>query len=176
MTSSTSAGSTLAISVSVPATDDAEGYEALAYTEVGQVEKIGAIGAAIAKVEFQPLKGPKQKHKGAVDFGSLQPTMALDETDAGQAIVRTASENMTSKLYSFRVQYPNGSKRYFRGRAFGFPESVDGADTIIVANPTIEISTKVVRVGAVPEPDDGWQLDFANADLSGLLTLILEDF
>ena len=105
-------------------------------------------GAVFAKVEFQPLKGPKQKHKGSRDNGTLSPTLAHDESDAGQTLLRTASDDGTSKLYAFMVTYPTGAKRYFQGRVFGYPETTDGADTILTAAPTIEISTDIVKVAA----------------------------
>lgn len=148
MTSTTAAGSTLAISAAHPATEDAAGYAALTYTEIGQIEKIGAFGATFNKVEFTPLKGPKQKHKGSVDYGSLQPSMAHDDADAGQTLLRTAGADATSTLYSFKVTLADGAKRYFQGRVFGYPESVDGADTILMATPTVEIDTKIVKVAA----------------------------
>lgn len=150
MTSSTAAGSKLAISANNPATDDAAGYAAvgMVYTEIGQIEKIGSLGAVFAKVDFQPLNGPKQKHKGSVDYGSLAPMLARHDTDAGQTIMRTAADDATSKLYSFLVTYQNGAKRYFQGRVFGFPETTDGADSIATAAPTIEICTKIVKVAA----------------------------
>jgi hypothetical protein len=148
MGSTTAAGSSLAITSAGPATYDAAGYAALTYTEIGQIDKIGTIGATFNKVEFQPLKGPKQKHKGSPDYGSLQPSMAYDEADAGQVLLRTAAGTVGSGQYSFRVTYPDGAKRYFLGRVFGFPENVDGADTMLMVNPTIEINTEIVRVAA----------------------------
>lgn len=148
MVSTTSAGSALAISAATPATENGPGYAALTYTEIGQIEKIGTIGAVFAKIEFQPLKGPKQKHKGSRDNGSLQPSLAHDPSDAGQTLLRTASDDATSKLYSFMVTYPTGDKRYFQGRSFGYPETTDGADSILMAAPTIEINTDIVKVAA----------------------------
>lgn len=148
MGSTTAAGTTLAMSAAAPATQDAAGYKALVTTEIGGVEKIGAIGATFAKVDFQPLKGPKDKHKGSPDYGSLSPSVAYDDSDAGQTLMRTAADDATSKLYSFVVTYPTGEARGFQGRVFGFPENTDGADTIIMANPTIEICTKVVKIPA----------------------------
>ena len=148
MASTTAAGSTLAITATAPASFDETGYEAGTFTEIGGVEKIGGIGAVFAKVEFQPLKGPKDKHKGSRDNGSLSPSMALDDEDAGQILMQTASDDGTSKIYYFKVTYPTGAKRYFGGRVFGMPETVDGADTVIMANPTIEIVTDIVKVGA----------------------------
>ncbi len=176
MTSTTAAGSTLAITATAPATLDEAGYEAATFTIVGGIEKIGGIGAVFAKVEFQPLRGPKDKHKGSRDNGSLTPSMALNEDDAGQMLMRTAADDPTSKIYYFEVTYPTGAKRWFGGRVFGMPENIDGADTIILAAPTIEIVTDIVRRAATPPEDDGWQMDFADADMSGLLALILEDF
>lgn len=146
MGSTTAAGTALAISATGPATETKTAYEALTFTEIGQVEKIGAAGAVYGKIEFTPLKGAKQKHKGSVDYGSLSPSMAHDDTDAGQILLRTASDDATSKRYAFKITYPTGAIRYFQGRVFGYPENVDGADTILMANPTIEIDTAIIKV------------------------------
>ena len=144
----TGLGSSIAISVAAPATQDAAGYAALSYTEAGNCEKIGTIGSTFAKTEFQPLKGAKQKLKGSADYGSLQPQFALDEADAGQTLFRTAADDETNLLYSVRVTYQSGAKRYFQARVFGWPETVDGADPVLMATPTVEICTKVVRAPA----------------------------
>jgi hypothetical protein len=148
MGSTTAAGSALAIGATAPATMDAAGFAALTLTEIGSLEKIGTLGASFAKVEFTPLKGAKDKHKGSPDYGSLQPSMAFDSTDAGQVLLRTAADDATSKLYPFLVTLPTGDKRYFMGRVFGNPETVDGADSIVMAAPTIEVCTKPVKVAA----------------------------
>ncbi len=148
MGSQTAAGSSLALSAMLPSSFDAAGYAALTYVEIGQVEKLGSFGASFAKVEFQGLKGAKQKFKGSADFGALQPSIALDALDAGQILLQTASDDETQKLYSFRVTFPDGSARYFRGRVFGAPETADGADSMLMATPTVEICSKVVKVDA----------------------------
>ena len=146
MTSQTAAGTTLAISVASPATQDAAGFGALTFTEIGQVEKIGTFGATPAKVEFQPLNGPKQKFKGSVDYGTLQPSLALDSSDAGQQLLRTSADDQSQKLYSFKVTLQDGSKFFCQGRTFGMPRTVDGADSMVMAAPAIEICTKPVDV------------------------------
>ncbi|PZQ21245.1 MAG: hypothetical protein DI569_12515 [Sphingopyxis macrogoltabida] len=143
--STTAAGTTIGISAALPTTEDPTGYSALTFTKVGGVEQIGTIGATTNKVEFQPLDGPKEKHKGSTDFGSLQPSMAYDEDDAGQVLMRTAAEPDNNALYAFEVTYPTGEKRWSQGRVFGFPENVGNADSIVTANPTIEFSKKVVK-------------------------------
>jgi hypothetical protein len=148
MTSQTAAGTSFAISVAAPATNDAAGFGALTFTAIGNVEKLGGIGGVPSKVEFQPLLGPKQKYKGSVDYGSLSPSLALDSADAGQAILQTSADDASQTLYSFRVVYQDGSKRFFQGRVFGMPETIDGADTMLMATPAIEICTKIVKVAA----------------------------
>jgi hypothetical protein len=142
----TAAGSTLAISAAAPATQDGAGFAALTWSVIGGVEKLGTVGASFAKVEFQPLNGPKEKLKGSADYGTLQPSLAHNETDAGQVLLRTAANNANNTLYSFKVTYQDGAKRYFQGRVFGYPENTDGADTVLMGNPTIEVCTVVVPV------------------------------
>lgn len=138
--------SAIAISAASPATQDATGFNAISFTDAGNCEKIGPFGATFAKTEFQPLKGAKQKLKGSPDYGSLQPQFALDEADAGQTLMKTAGNDESNKLYAFRVTLQSGTKVYFLGRVFGWPITVDGADPVTTATPTIEICSKPVEV------------------------------
>lgn len=138
-----------------------------------------SLGAQTLEARFDYATGDRStKHKGSVDYGSLAPSMAHDDSDAGQTLLRTAADDPTSTLYSFKAVYPTGEKRYFEGRVFGYPENVDGADSIIMATPTIEICKKIVKAPAEEPPPGAGEgvMDFSNADESGLLALILEDF
>lgn len=148
MGSSTAAGTKLAISAGLPASEDAAGYGALTFTTIGGPEKLGSFGHTNAETTFTPLDGPVETHKGAPDYGSIQPSIAHDEEDAGQTLLRTAAEPTNNALYSFKVLLSTGGIRYFQGRVFGYPESVEGANTVLMANPTIRINTKVVKIAA----------------------------
>ncbi|EZP57259.1 hypothetical protein [Sphingomonas sp. RIT328] len=148
MTSMTAAGSKLAISAGSPATQDVAGASALAYTSIGQVEQLGAFGATTEVVNFQPLDGPLQKYKGPNNSGAIQPQLAHDDDDAGQTLLRTAADDKTSKLYWFRITFPNGARRFFGGRVFGYPENIGAANSMLMANPSIEISTDVLKAPA----------------------------
>ena len=106
MTSSTSAGTTIAVSIASPATQDAAGFAALTLTVVGGVESIPAFGALSTVNSFQPLNGPQEKHKGPVNYGSLQIPMAYDKSDAGQTIIRTLADPTNNSQGSFLVTYP----------------------------------------------------------------------
>jgi len=144
----TAAGTGLAISAATPATQTPEGYAALTFTEVGGVEQVGAFGATTEVTTFQPLKGPQEKYKGPTNYGSVQPAIAHDDDDAGQTLLRAAADDLSNKLYSIEVTYPDGAKRYFGARVFGYPENVQGAAAMLMANPSIEISTTIVKVAA----------------------------
>lgn len=143
----TAAGSKLAICADLPATQDEAGYTALTFVQVGLVEKLGPLGGTFDEVTFQPLDGGELTFKGPPKYGSLNPTMAVDDADAGQALMHTASDDQLGE-YPFKVTRPDGAIRYFNGRVFGMPETIDGANTVITANPTIRINTKPIRVAA----------------------------
>lgn len=144
----TAAGASIAISAGVPATQDASGFSALTYTEIGGITKIGGLGATYSKVEFNPLKGGKKKLKGSADYGTLSPELGIDESDAGQTLLGVAAANETNTPYTFKVTKQNGAIRYFQGLVFGMPETIDGVDTVDMSSPTIEINTKPVKVAA----------------------------
>ncbi|MEH3103423.1 MAG: FAD-dependent oxidoreductase [Sphingomonas phyllosphaerae] len=152
MTSTTAAGTAIAISAGTLTSFDAAGFAALTYTDVGGVDKIGPIGATFGKVEFQPLKGPKDKQKSTPDYGALSLSMAYDELDAGQSLLRAAGDDDTQRLYPVRVTYPTGAIRYFRTRVFGTPESVDGAESVLMTNAVVEICSKPVKVAGSGTP------------------------
>jgi len=144
----TAAGTALAISAGHPATQDAAGFAALTYTTISKVDKIGTFGGTFAKVEFQPLVGGKLKLKGSVDYGTLNQTMARDPSDAGQTLLQTAANNTTNTNYSFKITRQDGSIVYCEGLVFGFPETIDGADSVNTASPTFEISNQPIYVAA----------------------------
>lgn len=149
MGGTTAAGTGLAISAGIPATQTVAGYEALVYTEVGNVSNIGGLGPTTGVVPFQPLKGAEQKHKGPTSYGSLNPNLLQDDTDAGQTLMAAASEPENNALYAFRVTKPDGSLRFFQARVFGMPETIGEAASLITAAPMVEINTKVLKKAAV---------------------------
>jgi hypothetical protein len=74
MTVRTSAGSTIAISATLPATFDEAGFSAagVVFKEIGEVTNIGEHGREYAKVTFQPLRTrATQKRKGSYDPGTI---------------------------------------------------------------------------------------------------------
>lgn len=139
MPTTVAASSVIAISAGVPATQTIAGFAALTYTVIGEIEKIGPSGQVFEKVSFQPLNGSVQKHKGPSDLGTLAPTMGFDNADAGQVLLRTAGAHQTAQ-YCFRITRPDATVKYLQGRVFGFTETIDGANSIIMGSCTVEIN------------------------------------
>jgi hypothetical protein len=146
--SGTAAGTKLAISAGIPTAQTDTAYAALTYTTVGGVESIGGFGASTEVVTFVPLDGPVEKYKGPTNYGQLSPSMKVDDADAGQALIQTASAPSNSDLYTFRITKPDGALRFFQGRVFGFPETIGAANSMVTATPAIEINTAVVKKAA----------------------------
>ena len=92
MTVRTSAGTTLKVSASTPATFDATGYNALTMTMVGEVSDLGEFGREFNLVTFNPVgsRGVVKK-KGSFNQGTMTIQLGLDTDDAGQILLKSAS-------------------------------------------------------------------------------------
>jgi hypothetical protein len=105
----TSAGTTIAISAVLPATDDAAGYNALTWAAIGEVTDLGEFGREYATVTHNPVASRRTiKRKGSYNDGTMALQLALDRDDAGQILVKTALASDANK--AFRITYQDGSK------------------------------------------------------------------
>lgn len=106
-------GLTIAISASIPATYDAAGYGAttITYTQIKEVESIGAYGMTKAVAEFTPIDtSVVAKLPGAKNYGNMDIVFASLPSDPGQDIVETASESTAH--YSIKITNPDTSIHY----------------------------------------------------------------
>lgn len=139
-------GTFISASAATPATADAAGYGALAFTEIGEVTEVPSYGPQHETVTHVPLKtGITAKYHGVLNYGSLDLPIALDRNDAGQIICRDALDNRTR--ISFRVTYPDGTIEYFQGKVMSFTR---GASTgaVVGGQLMIEIETPNIEVAA----------------------------
>ncbi len=142
----TSTGLVIALSASLPATEDSAGYGALTYTDVGEVTAIGDVGANTQIVTHEALaSGVTVKLKGFTDYGSVAVDMALDDSDAGQAIFDAAVDAVNTQ-YSVKLTLPNGDIRYWYGKAFSNQEGGLSANSMISKSVQFEIDSKIVKV------------------------------
>ena len=142
----TNAGTTLAISAALPATYDAAGYAAtgMTYTAVGEVEDHGSHGVTANISKFTPVDtSVVTKLKGSKDYGSKTVKLGNIAGNAGQAIVKTASESTAH--YSVKITYADGEIHYLDVLVSKF-EYTDGT----VDNPrTIACSFEICRAPVI---------------------------
>lgn len=146
----TSLGATWSVSTAAPATEDAAGYAALTYTEVGNIENLGSVGPTFEDVTFTPLKdGVTQHRKGGADYGSLQVSMATDEDDAGQTLVVSGVDGAErDTVFSHKITLQDGAVRYFRGQIYSAPETVGDASSMVMTEVNVMVSSVPVKVAA----------------------------
>jgi len=142
-----SAGSTLAITASLPAAVTATGFGALTFTDVGEIVNMGEFGAEYETVTHTPLSDSVvYKFKGAVNYGALELSMGRVVDDAGQVVLLEALDS--SSDYSFEVTLADGSIAYFRGKVMSYRTGLGENNSITSASTRIEITSPIITVAA----------------------------
>jgi hypothetical protein len=143
MAHQTASGVTLGISASAPATHDETGFDALTFTNVGEITNIGEFGKEWALVTHSPLGSRGiQKSKGSYNNGTLTPSLALDPDDAGQTAMTTARESQSSVYFAITLQ--DGTIFYLAGKVMSFKPNIGGNDDVVTASTTIEIDPEEI--------------------------------
>ncbi len=147
MASFTTAGTLIKISAALPATYNASGFDALAFTTIGEITNLGEFSKVFQTVPHNPIATRQTiNEKGSFDFTPLNLEMALDEDDAGQVLINTA---LGSDLaFSFEVTSKTGDVYYFTGKTMSFARSFGTVDQIITATATVQIDGEIVIVNA----------------------------
>lgn len=144
----TSTGTLFAVSAAAPATIDQAGFEALTYTDVGEVTDIAEIGSDTAVVTHQPLAtGIVEKFKGFINYGSSSVSFAKDSSDAGQAIMQSGADGANKNLqHSVKITLQDGTVLYFVVKIFSFKITPGSADSIVGSTSAIELESLIVEV------------------------------
>ncbi len=146
----TSAGTTIALTATQPATYDAAGYAAagMVYTPVGEVTDLGEFGREYALVTHSPVGNRATvKKKGSFNQGAMTLQLGLDNDDAGQTLLQTAAKSDAD--YSFKVTLQNNDVYYFQAQVMSFKTAIGGVDTITNATVTLELTSNSAGVGVV---------------------------
>jgi len=145
MAAQTSAGTTIEISASNPATYNAAGFGALSYSVVGEIVDAGEYGRTYNLVTHNPLDSRKTvKKKGSYNDGTMTLQVARDPSDAGQAILVTALDSDSD--HSFKVTLQDGTIQYFAAQVLSYTTGVGSADQITNATIQIELTDAIVEV------------------------------
>lgn len=148
MSSNTTAGTTVALTASIPATFDATGYGALNdFTVIGEITDIGEYGRVYELVTHNPVATRRtEKKKGSFDDGGLDLQMALDSGDAGQQLLNTAVNSDAN--YSMKVTMQNGDIDYMQVIILSKTTNLGSVNNITAATVRIEVTHDIVPVAA----------------------------
>lgn len=145
----TLSGATISICATLPATYDAAGYGAtgLTYTAIGNVEDHGSHGVTAAITKFTPCDtAVVTKVKGSKDYGTKSIKIANIAGDAGQVILKAASESTAH--YSILVTYPDSEKHYMDVLVGKYEYSDGTVDSVRIINCSLELCRAPVIVAA----------------------------
>lgn len=138
-------GTTISISASLPATEDAAGYAALTFTAIGGVISVGEIGDTYEGSSYSELNtGRSITVKGAASGGTIDVPYIPDYSDAGQAIVDTALT--LDNDYSIEIVRSDGLTEYFQGRIMSRRNASAEASSVRQRTFSIAINTATVEV------------------------------
>ena len=153
MTVRTSAGTTIRISASAPATFDESGYNDLftaspAPALIGEITDLGEFGREFALVTHNPVGSRgTQKFKGSFNEGTMTMSLGLDTDDTGQILAKAAS--LSDNDYSFMVTTQNSDRYFFQAKVMSWKVGVGGVDQITTATASLELTTTSAGVGVV---------------------------
>lgn len=143
----TSAGTKIYIGDALPATYDKAGFEALTWTEIGEVTDLGEFGREYNLVTHNPVGDRRTvKRKGSFNDGSTTIQYAFDRStgEEGQAALRTAVDDDTSQ--SIKIELPDAEEThiYFSAQVMSAPINVGSVDQILAQSTTLEIDNDVL--------------------------------
>lgn len=139
-------GTVVSVSVAEPATYDSAGFAALSWTAIGEVLSLGEFGGSAQIQTFTPLAtGIVNKRKGSIDYGTANMSIANDEADAGQVILKAGFDGaQRSTIHSFKIENDNGDIGYFTAMVSSFSTVTNDSNTIITVNCNLELTNSVV--------------------------------
>lgn len=151
MTIQTNAGAFISVCAALPATHNAAGFAALAWAVIGEVTNLPEFGRKYALITHKPIATrATQKRKGSYDEGQLPLELALDGSDAGQVIMKAASES--DDVHSFKVQLQDGSIYYMLGMVMDWTVGGGDVDAVTAAKSTVELTSDSAGNGIVEVP------------------------
>lgn len=128
-------------------------YEALTWTEIGNVSDLGEFGDEAQEITYEVLGEARVlKHKGVRDAGEVPLTCAFDRADAGQTMLRQAANS--SKRYAVKVELddaPTGgtpTRYYFAVLVRSARIGLGGANDIVELNAASSITSAILEVPA----------------------------
>ena len=141
----TTAGSTLQITATAPSTFDSSGYTTLFDASptpalIGEITDFGEFGREYTLVTHNPVADRGTvKLKGSYNAGTMQLSLALDNSDSGQTLAETASTSDSD--YYFAVTLQDGYRYFFPAKVMMFKKVLGNVDSVTNATITLELTS-----------------------------------
>lgn len=147
MTTETVATAALYVSAALPATNDAAGFAALAWTAIGELTDIGSVkGRSYNTSTHAPISSAQQiEKKASYKLGNADMTVGWDDNDAGQIIIETGANSNTA-TYAFKLVKQSGDIRYFTAQVMSFIENMGSVDNVVQGQFTLLRQTDTISV------------------------------
>lgn len=129
-------------------------FEALAWTEVGEVEDLGEFGDEASEITFTALADRRvRKFKGTFDAGTVTVQAGSDPADAGQlAMIAAFASDLD---FPFRITLNDQltldgepTTLYFGGKVMSKRRNVGNVENLVRQNFPVGINTEIIEVPA----------------------------
>ena len=141
----TTAGSTIGISATVPASYDEAGLGALTYDLIADVTDFGEFGRVYNLVTHNPVADRRTvKRKGSFNDGAVTLQLGRDASDVGQMAAKIAQDDDASQYIDITLQ--DGTRLLFSAQVMGFTYSLGNVDSITAGSITLEIDNDIIEV------------------------------
>ena len=150
MSISTASGARLFIATTTAAPANLAAYQALTWTEVGEVEDLGEFGDESERISFTALADARtRKLKGPRDAGEMAIVVGDDMLDDGQIALEAAEGSPLD--HNFKVLLNDAitlggdpSEHYFRGKVFTKRRNVGNASNVVRRNFAIGVNSAIL--------------------------------
>lgn len=137
-------GGKLWVKAELPTAYTTTAYAALTWVEVKGVVDIGEIGDQQNDITIDALDGRVQHANGSSDLGEIPVTLQFIHDDAGQVVIRANAG--TNADISFRIDDPDGQKKYFSGKLANLRDRARSSteykgDTFVIRGNTAVVKT-----------------------------------
>lgn len=144
----TTSGTQIFISNTLPAAQDAAGYEALTWIEVGEVTDIAEFGRTYEEIITNYLNQRRvAKHKGNYDEGSPAITVTRNTGDDGQQACQVALASDDNS--AFKILHQNADVDFFEAKVLSYTQEIGAANKTYNASVQLSIDSDIVPVNAV---------------------------
>ncbi len=161
-------GTALYVAAEKPATYDEAEYSQITFTEISDVREIPTFGGGVEVPSFVPVKtGLYDKRKGTLTYQRITIPFANVVSKDGQKLLQSGFDGVNRRIeHSFKIENENIGTIYFTGIVAGFQFNYDEANSMNMADVSLDILSRPVFV--VPGSLIDWGLGVFEQDVFGI--------